>query len=384
MTAKFDSVQSPRNTATSAEAIHASISKTKMGNYLPQRRMKKIIDLSQRLIEKGVLPDGVIRHGIRELLNAKLKDEEKDGLEFGRERILKLVQKMKGSPIAVNTEDANLQHYEVPTEFFKAVLGKYMKYSSGYWRAGVNSIDESEHDMLEITTERADLSNGQSILELGCGWGSLSLFMAQKYPNSEIIAVSNSKTQKNYIDAQAIMLGLGNIQVITSDMNNFDIHHKFDRIVSVEMFEHMRNWDKLLEKCSHFLKVEGRMFIHIFTHKEFAYLYDPQDKNDWIAQYFFTGGIMPSDDLMLYFQDHFKVEHHWRVCGTHYQKTSEAWLKRMDQNKLKLMPVFKATYGKDYQKWWMYWRVFFMSCAELWGYSDGNEWIVSHYLLKKR
>ncbi len=347
--------------------------------------MKKIIDLSQSLLEKGIFPDFLIRRAIRALLKTKLETEKRDGLEFGQERIMQLIVQMKNSPIALNTLEANEQHYEVPTEFFKLVLGKHMKYSSGYWREGVIDFDQSEQDMLEITTERAELIDGQKILELGCGWGSLSLFMAVKYPQSQITAVSNSRTQKNYIDAQAVARGIKNLQILTADMNAFDIATPFDRIVSVEMFEHMRNWDKLLERCARFLKPEGKLFIHIFTHREFAYLYDPQDKNDWIAQYFFTGGIMPSDDLLLYFQKYFQLEGHWRVPGTHYQKTSEEWLKRMDQHKTEITTIFKETYGeKDYKKWLVYWRVFFMSCAELWGYKQGTEWIVSHYLLKKR
>ncbi len=347
--------------------------------------MKKLISLSQNLLEKGLIPDPAIRVGIRQLLKQKLIDEQKDGLEFGQERLIKFINKLKASPIAVNTKEANEQHYEVPTEFFQLVLGKHMKYSSGYWRDGVIDFDQSEEDMLEITTERADLSDGQSILELGCGWGSLSLFMAKKFPSSQIVAVSNSKTQKQYIDAQAASRGIRNLEILTADMNQFQIHHKFDRVVSVEMFEHMRNYQALLEKVSGFLKSEGKLFVHIFTHREYAYLYDETDPSDFIGKYFFTGGVMPSDNLLLYFQDHFQIEHNWRVSGTHYQKTSESWLARMDQNRTKIIPILKATYGqKEYKKWWNYWRVFFMACAELWGYRNGTEWIVSHYLFKKR
>ena len=346
--------------------------------------MKRLVPLSQNLLEKGLIPDPAIRFGIRQLLNQKIIDERKGGPEFAQERLIKFINKLKSSPIAVNTKEANSQHYELPTDFFQLVLGKYMKYSSGYWRAGVTDFDQSEEDMLEITTERADLADGQAILELGCGWGSLSLFMAKKYPKSQIIAVSNSKTQKEYIEAQTINQGLRNLEVVTADMNQFNIHYKFDRVVSVEMFEHMRNYQKLLERVAGFLGREGRLFIHIFTHREFAYLFDETNEADWIGKYFFTGGMMPSDDLLLYFQDHFLMEHHWHVSGTHYQKTSEAWLKNMDQNRDKITPILKQTYGDEYQKWWNYWRVFFMACAELWGYKNGTEWIVSHYLFKKR
>jgi len=341
--------------------------------------------LSYRLLEKNLLPDFLIRIGIRQRLKDALRRQSKDGLEFSQERMIKLINKLKASPIAVNTQEANEQHYEVPAEFFQYVMGKHMKYSCGYWRDDAVSFDQSEADMLEITTERADISDGQSILELGCGWGSLTLFMAAKYPSSRIVGVSNSRTQKEYIDSQAKARGLKNIEIITADMNSFDIKQKFDRVVSVEMFEHMRNYEKLLAKVAGFLKDNSRLFVHIFTHKEFAYLYDETDENDWIGKYFFTGGIMPSDHLLLYFQNDFQLEHHWRVPGTHYQKTSEGWLNNMDQHRDKIIPILKNTYGEDqHKKWWVYWRVFFMSCAELWGYKNGTEWIVSHYLFRKR
>jgi cyclopropane-fatty-acyl-phospholipid synthase len=259
-----------------------------------------------------------------------------------------------------------------------------MKYSSGYWMRHDVSFDQSEEDMLKITTERAELEDGQSILELGCGWGSLTLFMAKRFPHANITAVSNSRTQKNYIDAQAIARGLKNVHVITADMNTFAIEKKFDRVVSVEMFEHMRNYQKLLKNVASFLKDDGKLFVHIFTHKDIAYLYDATDERDWIGKYFFTGGIMPSDHLLMYFADDVKIEKHWRVSGQHYQKTSEAWLTNTDKHHREIMPILKTTYGEEHAlKWWVYWRVFFMSCAELWGYDEGNEWIVSHYLFKK-
>jgi cyclopropane-fatty-acyl-phospholipid synthase len=273
----------------------------------------------------------------------------------------------------------------MPTEFFKLVMGKHLKYSSGFWKEGVSDFDQSEADMLELTTERAQLKDGQNVLELGCGWGSLTLFMAQKYPKSTITGVSNSSTQRQYITSEAKKRGLNNIKIITADMNEFMIDDQFDRVVSVEMFEHMRNYQKLFDKVSSFLKDDGRLFVHIFTHKDFAYLYKETDEHDWIAKYFFTGGIMPSDDLFSYFPEHFEIEEQWQVNGQNYQKTSEMWLKNMDNNKSRIIPILKETYGEDqFKKWWVYWRVFFMSCAELWGYNDGNEWIVSHYRFKKK
>lgn len=347
--------------------------------------MGNIVDISQSLLERGLLPDGVIRGGIRKFLKDKLDRERAHGIEFGAAHKIKFIQQLKGSPIAVHTPKANEQHYEVPTEFFKFVLGKHMKYSSGYWAEGTEDFDRSQADMLEITVERADIRDGQSVLELGCGWGSLSLFMAEKFPGARITGVSNSRTQKEHIDGECARRGIKNLEIITADMNTFDIHRKFDRVVSVEMFEHMRNYQNLLAKIAGFLNPEGKLFVHIFTHREFAYPYDETDDRDWIAKYFFTGGIMPSDDLLLYFQDHFLIHHHWRVSGTHYQKTSEAWLRNMDAHKDKIVPILEKTYGvKECRKWWNYWRVFFMACAELWGYKDGTEWMVSHYLFNKR
>jgi len=347
--------------------------------------MKSLVPLSTKLLERGLLPDVVLRQGMRGLLRQKLVDEAKDGIEAGQARLMKLIDHMYAAPIAVHTQEANEQHYELPTKFFEYCLGKYLKYSSCYFRHGNETLDQAEEDMLTITCERADLADGQHILELGCGWGSLSLFMAARFPNARITSVSNSKTQKIFIDEEAQRRGIKNLNVITCDMNTFTINEKFDRIVSVEMFEHMRGWPKLLEKAASFLKGDGKLFIHIFTHRQFAYLYDAQDEGDFIGRYFFTGGIMPSDNLLLYFQEHFLLEDHWQVSGTHYARTSEYWLKNMDAHKSEIMPILKNTYGsKDAVKWWNYWRVFYLSCAELWGYKNGTEWIVSHYRFHKR
>ncbi len=347
--------------------------------------MKFLVPLSQKMIEQGAIPDVLIRWGMRRLLAGKIREEQKDGVEAGLARLMALIRDMKAAPIAVATGEANAQHYEVPTEFFQLCLGKHLKYSSCYYKTGTETLDEAEADMLALTCERADLKDGQQVLEFGCGWGSLSLFMAARYPNARITSVSNSRTQKIFIDAEAQKRGLKNLTVITYDMNAFVTPERFDRIVSVEMFEHMRNWGKLLQKAASFLKDGGSIFIHIFTHREYAYLYDHTDESDFIGKYFFTGGIMPSDDLMLYFQEHFILEEHWRIPGIHYGQTSEHWLKNMDANKEKILPIFKATYGDNgYIKWWHYWRIFYMACAELWNYKNGTEWMVSHYRLRKR
>ena len=354
-------------------------SKNKIQNYYPLQPM-----WYDKLVEQDKVPDFLLRKGIRNLLAQRLKDEDKGGVEAQQEHLAQIIAMLKASSIAVNTADANQQHYEVPTEFYQYCLGKHLKYSSGYWKPGVADIDTSERDMLLLTCERAELANGQNVLELGCGWGSLSLFMSAKYPKSTFTVVSNSRTQKIHIDEQARERGVKNLTVVTADMNTFAIDAKFDRVVSVEMFEHMRNYELLMRKVASFLKPDGKLFIHIFTHKEYAYLFEVNDETDWMSKYFFTGGIMPSDDLMFYFNDDLIVEKHWHVSGTHYAKTSEAWLKNMDAHKVQIMPLFEQTYGKDQaMKWWVYWRLFYLACAELWNYNQGNEWMVSHYLFHK-
>lgn len=336
------------------------------------------------LLENDHVPDVLIRQGIRKNLELRLKEERTGDLEEQHQRFMNLVEQLRQSPIAIETKAANEQHYEVPTKFFQLCLGKHLKYSSGYWKPRVTSLDQSEEDMLSLTCERAELKDGQDILECGCGWGSLSLFMAGRFPKSKITGVSNSRTQKIYIDEQAKVRGLTNLTIITADMNVFETDKRFDRIVSVEMFEHMRNYQSLMARLSGFLIENGKMFIHIFTHKDFAYFYEVKDESDWMAKYFFSGGIMPSDHLLFYFNDHFKIEKHWRVNGTHYSKTSEAWLSNMDKHKDEIIPLFESVYGKDQAtRWWVYWRIFYMACAELWGYKKGEEWFVSHYLFKK-
>ena len=337
-----------------------------------------------KLLINNQIPDFLIRMGIRKYLKQRLREENKGGGEAQQRHLLQLIHTLKNAPIAVNTAEANEQHYEVPTEFYQYCLGENLKYSCGFWKPGVTDIDTSERDMLELTCERAGLANGQNVLELGCGWGSLSLFMAGKYPGSIFTVVSNSRTQKQHIEEQAFLRNIQNLKVVTADMNTFHTDEKFDRVVSVEMFEHMRNYKLLMQKVASFLDDHGKLFVHIFTHKEFAYLFEVKDETDWMSKYFFSGGIMPSNDLLLHFNDDLIMEKQWFVNGTHYAKTSEAWLRNMDNHRDEIMPLFEQTYGKEEAlKWWVYWRIFYMSCAELWNYDDGNEWMVSHYLFHK-
>ena len=336
------------------------------------------------LAEKGFLPDLLIRLGIKRLCGQRLSETNTLGLEELENSHQQWIDLLTESPVAIVPEKANEQHYEVPPKFFELVLGANLKYSSGYWSKEVFSLDESELEMLKITCERAGLVDGQDILELGCGWGSLTCFMAQKFPNSKITAVSNSKDQRNFIQQKNDKLNLQNIKVFTADMNDFSTDEKFDRVISIEMFEHMRNYDELLKRIDGWLKQNGKLFVHIFSHKEVAYLFEDKGDGDWMAREFFSGGQMPSHRLLMSFPDRMKIEKDWRVSGTHYEKTSLAWLHKMDTNKIEVLELFKTTYGeKDASAWFQRWRIFFMSCEVLFGFNEGSEWGVSHYLFEK-
>jgi cyclopropane-fatty-acyl-phospholipid synthase len=344
------------------------------------------VSLSMRLLERGMLPDFLVRIGIRRLLRARLREENHGDPQAQRQHLMKFIARLRRSPVAINTGDANLQHYELPSAFFERVLGPHLKYSSCHYPRGGETLAQAEENMLALTAERACLKDGDRILELGCGWGSLSLWMAQRFPNSQITVVSNSSSQKRFIDARAAAMGFSNLQVLTADMNQltFPAGTQFDRAVSVEMFEHMRNYETLMRRISGWLKPEGTLFVHIFAHKSYAYAFEVRDETDWMAKHFFTGGIMPSNDLLLYFQKDLTLADQWQVNGRHYSQTSEHWLQNMDRHRSEIEAIFAQTYGADQvARWWVYWRVFFMSCAELWGYAKGAEWLVSHYLFTR-
>ncbi|MCS6804919.1 MAG: cyclopropane-fatty-acyl-phospholipid synthase family protein [Acidobacteriota bacterium] len=339
----------------------------------------------EKLLERNLLPDWMIRIGIRQIVASRLRQERQSDARAQQRRLEQFVEELKQSPIALNTRDANAQHYDVPAAFFKLVLGRRLKYSCCYWPVGVATLDEAEEAMLALTCQRARVADGQQVLDLGCGWGSLSLYLAELYPNSRIIGVSNSRAQKAFIDAEAARRGLTNLQIITSDMNSFSTSLQFDRIISIEMFEHMRNYQTLLARIASWMKPDGLLFVHIFCHQKYAYPYEDRGPNDWMARHFFTGGIMPSHDLLLHFQNDVRALDRWRISGVHYQRTCQAWLNKMDQHRSKILAIFADVYGRSQAvKRWVYWRVFFMACAELFGYRQGQEWGVSHYLFEKR
>ncbi len=339
-------------------------------------------------VEQGLVPDRVIRLGIRRLLKARLAELRSGDAVATAALTQAFVDEWQSAPLALLPEKANEQHYEVPAAFFGAVLGTHRKYSSCYWGetgGAVRTLAQAEAAALQVTCERADLSDGQQILELGCGWGSLSLWMAQRYPASRITALSNSQSQRAYIEAEAARRGLSNLRVVTCDINDFDTAERFDRVVSVEMFEHLRNWPQAFARVARWLRPQGRFFMHVFAHREAPYAFVERDASDWMSRHFFSGGMMPSDDLALLCQDDLRLAQRWRWDGTHYQRTAEAWLANMDAQRDALMPLFERSYGAEAAGvWWMRWRLFFMSVAELFGWADGQQWWVSHYLFDKR
>ena len=335
--------------------------------------------------EMGLVPDRVIRAGIRRLNRQRLADIHAEDIERAAGELAAFVEQMKAAEIAPVPELANEQHYEVPAEFFGLVMGAHRKYSSCYWNGDTQDLVQAEAEALRITCAHAQIEDGMRILDLGCGWGSLSLWIASRYPSSTVVSVSNSNSQREYITAQAKARGLDNVTVITCDMNEFDTQQRFDRIVSVEMFEHMRNYRELYRRVSTWLKPRGKFFKHIFCHRSCVYAFVDQGPSDWMSRHFFSGGIMPSDDLPLRFQEDLRLVSQWRWNGGHYEKTANAWLANMDAEKERIMPIMAATYGAgNAAKWFMRWRIFFMACAELFGHAGGREWYVSHYLFERQ
>jgi cyclopropane-fatty-acyl-phospholipid synthase len=335
-------------------------------------------------VEQGLVPDRVVRLGIRRVLKARLVEMRDGDAQATAALTQSFLDELRRAPLALLPEKANQQHYEVPAAFFGAVLGPHRKYSSCFWTEGTDTLAQAEAAALQATGERAGIKDGPRVLELGCGWGSLTLWMAERYRNSHITALSNSNSQRQHIEAQAARRGLTNVRVITRDMNDFDTAERFDRVVSVEMFEHLRNWPQAFARVSRWLNPHGRFFMHVFAHRGAAYPFVERDASDWMSRHFFSGGMMPSDDLALHCQDDLRLLTRWRWDGTHYQRTSEAWLRNMDDNRAALWPLFERTYGSDAGVWWQRWRLFFLSVAELFGYDGGQQWWVSHYLFEQR
>jgi cyclopropane-fatty-acyl-phospholipid synthase len=334
-----------------------------------------VIDTAERV----PLPDVVVRTAIR-LFCARTatrlanRDAASDAV-FARE--------MAARAIAEHADMANAQHYEMPAAFFAHVLGENRKYSCCFYKEAASSLQEAEEEALRQTVAHADLADGQRILELGCGWGALSLWMARQFPASRIVAVSNSQSQRDYIESEAAMRRLTNLSVIAADMNLFAPTARFDRIVSIEMFEHMMNWRELLARVRSWLDRDGRLFMHIFTHRTGAYLFDRADREDWVAQHFFTGGVMPSHHLIRQYADLFEVEKEWRWSGAHYQRTAQDWLANFDRNREAIEAILRDVYGDDLQLWMRRWRWFFLATAGLFGHAGGSEWGISHFRMKK-
>lgn len=342
------------------------------------------------LSERGILPDRLIRAGIRQLSKRRLVQEGRYDAELATTRYMQVLDQLTHSAIAIETDKANEQHYELPTAFFQTVLGKRLKYSACYFEqmnspVNSSSLDDAEEYSLQQYSERAQLQDGQHILELGCGWGSFSLWMAEHLPNAQITVVSNSRTQRQHIEQQAKQRGFNHLTVITADVNVLDLPaHTYDRVVSVEMFEHVRNYQKLFEKINGWLKADGLLWCHIFCHRFLQYPFEVNNQMDWMSQYFFSGGLMPASSTFLHFQDHLTLKNHWQWSGVHYQHTANAWLANMDKHAATLKPLFKQVYGQQAGIWWQRWRIFFMACAELFGLENGQEWVVGHYLFAKR
>ena len=337
-----------------------------------------IIAAAARLAERAPVPDSLSLLGVSYLVGRtrrRLARESEDAET-------RFVRDMRERAIAEHTDAANAQHYELPSEFFGLALGPQRKYSSCFYPKGTETLAQAEEHALVQTIAHADLADGQRILELGCGWGSLTLAMAERFPEARIVAVSNSRSQRAHIMGEAARRALSNVEVVTADMNVFEANATFDRIVSVEMFEHMSNWDSLLSRARRWLAPEGRLFLHVFTHRNRPYRFETDDREDWIAQHFVTGGIMPSHGLITHFADHFSLEREWRWSGAHYERTALQWLENFDAHRDEIAGLMRATYGADHAIWMRRWRLFFLATAGLFGHRGGEEWGVSHYLLK--
>ena len=334
--------------------------------------------------ERGLMPDFFIRAGIRGLCRKRLQQCKTDDCEANAQLVEDYIRSVDQAPLAVLTEKANEQHYEVPAAFYHKVLGQNLKYSSCYFEDFVSDLTTAENKALELTCEHADLEDGQQILELGCGWGSLSLWMAKNFPKSKITSVSNSNSQREYIMGQAKERNLKNLKVITADVNSFESDQTYDRVVSVEMFEHVRNHRGLFQRIHSWLNPDGKLFTHVFCHRSTSYPFEVEGEEDWMSKHFFSGGTMPADELFLRISGSLELETRWRWSGKHYAKTSECWLENLDRNQSEVLELFKNEMNPEQAKRTFHrWRIFFLACAETFGFANGQEWWVSHYLFRK-
>lgn len=345
---------------------------------------QQLSSIAIRLAESGMVPDRLLKAGISYACGRRLRELKRvhrAAPEYQYQHFLNLLNK---SPVAESTDKANEQHYELPPDFFGCVLGPRLKYSCCEWGPGVENLGDAEQAALKTVVLRSELMSGQQILELGCGWGSLSLYLAERFPTANITAVSNSHGQRMYIEHICNIRRITNLQVITADINTFKAERQYDRIVSVEMFEHVRNYSKLFGQIRNWLKDDGKLFVHVFSHSDFPYIFETDGAKNWMGRYFFTGGIMPSHDLLVKAQDSLRLENQWRISGTNYAQTADAWLANLDRNKIAILRVLTTIYGEEESKlWFQRWRMFFIACRELFAYRGGSEWGVSHHLFVK-
>jgi cyclopropane-fatty-acyl-phospholipid synthase len=338
------------------------------------------------LAERGFIPDALLRWGVRRLCARRLREELAGGLSAQALRFQARLQELRTSEVAVHTDAANAQHYEVPAAFFEQCLGPQLKYSCCYYARGDETLAEAEEAMLALYGERAELADGQEILELGCGWGSLTLWMAARYPGAQISAVSNSRSQREHIERQCALRGLHNVKVITADVNYLLLPAAhFDRCISIEMFEHMRNYAMLLARIANWLRPEGKLFVHIFAHRSAMYPFETQGVDNWLGRHFFTGGLMPAADTLLWFQRELCIEQQWAIDGTHYARSANHWLCNQDARRDEVLRILTRAYeARTARLWHQRWRMFWMACAETFGYACGQEWLVAHYRFARR
>ncbi|MCC7249786.1 MAG: class I SAM-dependent methyltransferase [Lysobacter sp.] len=333
------------------------------------------------LAERGWLPDALLRYGIRRQCEDRLRAERAGGVDSQAARFRERIEDLRRSPLAIHTDAANAQHYELPPAFFEHCLGRRLKYSCAYYPNGDETLDQAEEAMLRFYDERAELSDGQDILELGCGWGSLTLWMAERYPNARIVAVSNSRPQREHIEARCRERGFDHVRIVTADVNRLQLDpERFDRCVSIEMFEHMRNYERLLGNIASWLRPGGKLFVQIFAHATLMYPFETDGERNWMGRHFFTGGLMPASDTLLWFQDALRIEQRWHIDGRHYERTANDWLRNQDAHRDAVLAVLSETHGPERAHLWHHrWRMFWMACAEMFGYADGQEWRVAHY-----